>query len=279
MVQVNGSVVKEPGRRVEPDRDRVVVRGRPLPGRSALRYVVVHKPVGMITTLRDPEGRPTVRELLPPGPRLFPVGRLDADTSGLLLVTNDGDLAHKLMHPRYEVEKCYRVLLDRAPEPGQIARLREGVPLEPGVRSGPAFVRIASGHASRPTLDIRIHEGRYRQVRRMCEAVGLGVKALHRYGYGPLRIGRLPRGLARALTEVEVRRLRAAAARPGGTAPAAGAGLQTRRTPRSRSQPPAPPRLRRGPMGQRAGRGGYSGSRGRPGRASRPSRGARRGRG
>ncbi len=173
----------------------------------------------MITTLNDPEGRPTVRQLLPPGPRLFPVGRLDADTSGLLLVTNDGELAHKLMHPRYGVEKRYRVLVDAVPESGQLARLRAGVTIEPGVRSGPADVRLARAHRDRPTLDVRIHEGRYRQVRRMCEAVGLGVKSLHRYGYGPLQLGPLPRGAARPLSPDEVKRLRAVAARPGGSAP------------------------------------------------------------
>src|SRR5262249_32490929 len=120
VVRINGTVVTEPGRRVEPERDRVTVRGRALPGRSVLRYFLINKPVGMITTLHDPEGRRTVRELLPPGPRLFPVGRLDADTSGLLLVTNDGELAHKLMHPRYGVEKRYRVLVDAAPQPSQL---------------------------------------------------------------------------------------------------------------------------------------------------------------
>jgi len=213
-------VVREPGRRVEPERDLVNVRGRPLPGRSALRYFLVHKPVGMITTLSDPEGRATVRDLLPPGPRLFPVGRLDADTSGLLLVTNDGELAHKLMHPRYGVEKRYKVLVSDVPDSGQLSRMRAGVTLEPGVRTGPADVRLARAQRERPTLDIRIHEGRYRQVRRMCEAVGLGVKALHRYGYGPLQIGRLPRGAVRPLSEAEVRRLKSMAARPGGTRPA-----------------------------------------------------------
>ena len=100
-VRGNGRVVLEPGTRVEPDRDRVEVSGRPLPPPAALRYYALHKPVGVISTLDDPEGRRTIRDLLPPGSRLFPVGRLDADTSGLLLLTNDGELAHRLMHPRY----------------------------------------------------------------------------------------------------------------------------------------------------------------------------------
>jgi 23S rRNA pseudouridine2605 synthase len=268
-VRVNGAVVREPGRRVEPERDQVVVRGRPLPGRSALRYFVIHKPVGMITTLHDPEGRPTVRQLLPPGPRLFPVGRLDADTSGLLLVTNDGELAHKLMHPSYGVEKRYKVLLDRIPDSRQLARMREGVTLEPGVRSGPADVRLSRAHADRPTLDVRIHEGRYRQVRRMCEAVGLNVKALHRYGYGPLQIGLLPRGAARALSQAEVRRLQTITARPSRPAPpprpSTSPGGRPGRT--SLSQRPSTSsgsRPKRSSVGQRPTRS----SRGRPERSS-----------
>src|SRR5207237_5060290 len=118
-VRVNGTIVREPGTQVEPERDRVQVDGRPLPRAAEPRYFVLNKPVGVITTLEDPEGRRTVREFLPPGGRLFPVGRLDADTSGLLMLTNDGELAHRLMHPRYGVEKVYRVWLDRAPSPGQ----------------------------------------------------------------------------------------------------------------------------------------------------------------
>jgi pseudouridine synthase len=213
-VRVNGTVVREPGVQVEPDRDRVEVHGRPIPGPSAMRYLMVHKPVGVITTLDDPEGRPTVRTLLPPGPRLFPVGRLDAETSGLLIATNDGELAHHLMHPRYGVRKVYRVRVDRTPDADQIRRLRGGVEFEPRVMSAPCEVRIRNARPERAELEIALHEGRYRQVRRMCEAVGLAVKALHRAAYGPLRIGTLPRGACRDLTTEEVRRLRAASARP-----------------------------------------------------------------
>jgi 23S rRNA pseudouridine2605 synthase len=213
-VRVNGAVVDEPGRRVEPDHDRITVRGRPLPGRSALRYLMLHKPVGVLTTLSDPEGRYTVREFLPPGPRLFPVGRLDADTSGLLLLTNDGELAHRLMHPRYGVRKVYRARLDRLPTPDQMRRLREGVEYERGVRSGPAEVRLVNARPDRPMVAIEVHEGRYRQVRRMCEAVGLEVKALHRSAYGSLRLGTLERGQVRDLTQVEVQRLKRDSARP-----------------------------------------------------------------
>src|SRR5262245_8727329 len=135
-VRVNGTVVKEPGATVHPERDRVTVHGRPIPGRSALRYLMVHKPVGVITTLEDPEGRPTVRTLLPTGPRLFPVGRLDAETSGLLIATNDGALAHHLMHPRYGVRKVYRVRVDRPADDNSRRGLAPGSRFEPGGWTG-----------------------------------------------------------------------------------------------------------------------------------------------
>src|SRR5205085_10513542 len=131
-VRINGKIVREPGTMVEEDRDRIEVNGRGLPPRAEHRYFVLNKPVGVISTLDDPEGRRTIREFLPPGPRLYPVGRLDADTSGLLVLTNDGDMAHKLMHPRYGVEKVYRVWLDRVPSAGQLHRLREGVEFDEG---------------------------------------------------------------------------------------------------------------------------------------------------
>ena len=213
-VRVNGRVVLEPGTQIEPDRDRVTVRNQPLPGAATLRYYVLNKPVGVITTLDDPEGRRTIREFLPPGPRLFPVGRLDADTSGLLILTNDGELAHHLMHPRYGVIKVYRVRLDRAPGPEALRRLQEGVEFEPGVRSAPARVRVLSDEPGDALIEVALHEGRYRQVRRMCEAVGLAVRALHRSVYGPLRLGPVQRGIWRELSEEEVSRLRAACARP-----------------------------------------------------------------
>ncbi len=263
-MRVNGTVVREPGTKVEPDQDEIQVNGRPIPGRSALRYYMLHKPVGVITTLHDPERRRTVRDLFPPGPRLFPVGRLDADTSGLLVLTNDGELAHHLMHPRYGLVKLYRVTLDRMPGEAELRRLRGGVAIEPGVESVPAEVRILGAREGRVALDVRIHEGRHRQVRRMCEAVGLEVKKLHRYGYGPLRLERLPRGACRPLTTVELRRLRAASARPGGTAP-------LRRAPRPSRTAGAGPRVMGG-AGPRA-RGG-AGPRARGGAGPRARGGA-----
>jgi pseudouridine synthase len=220
-VRVNGRLVTEPGTQIEIDRDKVEVNGRPLPKRHANVYFVLNKPVGVISTLDDPQGRQTVKDYLPPGQRLFPVGRLDADTSGLLLLTNDGELAHHLMHPRYGVDKVYRVRLGRAPSQRQLDRLANGVEFEPGVVSSPARVRRIDPGFAAIMIEVVIHEGRFRQVRRMCEAVGIQVTGLHRVGYGPVRLGPLPRGMWRELSEDEVERLRKVSARPrartGGT--------------------------------------------------------------
>ncbi|NOT33979.1 MAG: rRNA pseudouridine synthase, partial [Candidatus Eisenbacteria bacterium] len=213
-VRVNGEVIRELGTRVDPEHDRIMVRGKPIPGRVTLRYYMLHKPVGIITTMSDPEGRPTIREFLPPGARLFPVGRLDADTSGLLLLTNDGELAHHLMHPRYGVRKVYRVRVPGMPTANQLDRLRRGVEFEPGIRSASADVRLRAEDPNRPLVEIIVHEGRYRQVRRMFEAVGLTVTGLHRAGYGPLRLGELRRGDVRALDEDEIAELKQDSARP-----------------------------------------------------------------
>ena len=207
-VRVNGRVIREPGTQVEPDRDRIQVKGQPLPGAAELRYFALNKPVGVITTLEDPEGRRTIRDFMPPRPRLFPVGRLDADTSGLLLLTNDGELAHHLMHPRYGVEKSYRVTLDHAPSPDQLRRLRSGVEFEPGVVSAPAEARVLDPAPGRAVLGIRIHEGRYRQVRRMCEALGHPVVRLRRTGYAGLDARGVEVGAWRPLARDEVSALR-----------------------------------------------------------------------
>jgi len=210
---------------------------------------MLHKPVGFITTLDDPEGRRTVRELIPPGPRLFPVGRLDADSSGLLLLTNDGDLAHHLMHPRYGVPKLYRVTLGVLPDDDTLRRLRAGVEIEPGLRSAPSEVRVQSARRDRPAIEIRIQEGRYREVRKMCEMVGLTVRKLHRFGYGPLRLEKLPVGACRELSAQEVQRLRTTGARPGGSGPPARP--PSVRLARPKNRPAAP---KRGPRARWTGR-------------------------
>lgn len=228
-VRVNGIVEKEPGTQVEPERDRIEVDGRPIPGVSRLAYYVLHKPVGVISTLDDPEGRRTLREFMPAGARLFPVGRLDADTSGLLILTNDGELAHHLMHPRYGVSKFYRAHADRAPSPAMVKRLESGIEFEPGVVSSPARVRVRDETPGDSVIEIALREGRHRQVRLMCEAAGLLVHRLHRWGYGPLRLGDLARGMWRELSESEVLALRSASARPQQRRPGRTSGAVSRR--------------------------------------------------
>jgi 23S rRNA pseudouridine2605 synthase len=220
-VRINGRVVSELGTQVEEQRDRVTVNGRAVGGAERHVYYVLNKPVGVITTLDDPEGRRTVKELLPRGARVYPVGRLDADTSGLLLLTNDGELAHKLMHPRYGVAKVYRVRLAREPRPDQLRRLAGGVRFDRERVSGPARARRIDPGFDAIMIEMVVHEGRFRQVRKMCEAVGLEVTGLHRVGYGPLRLGPLARGMYRELSDEEVVKLRAESARAGRSAPRA----------------------------------------------------------
>jgi len=229
-VSVNGRVVSEAGTKVE-ERDRVTVDGRPVGGRERHVYYVLNKPVGVITTLDDPQGRKTVRELLPRGARVYPVGRLDADTSGLLLLTNDGALAHRLMHPRYGVSKVYRVRLAREPRPDQLRRLSTGVRFDGDRVSAPAKARRIDPGFDAIMIELIVHEGRFRQVRRMCEAVGLEVTGLHRVGYGPIRLGPLARGMYRELSAEEVAKLRAESARAGGTSRGEGAPASRRARP------------------------------------------------
>ncbi|HEX9993278.1 MAG TPA: pseudouridine synthase [Acidimicrobiales bacterium] len=211
-VTVDGEVALL-GRRVDPERARVAVDGVPIGVRPDLVHYLLNKPAGVVTTAADPQGRPTVVQLVPAEPRVFPVGRLDADTEGLLLLTNDGDLAHRLTHPSFGVDKEYLVAIEGRPTRAAVRRLREGVDLEDG-RTAPA--RVAQVGPS--LLRITIHEGRNRQVRRMCEAVGHPVTRLVRTRIGPLADRRLPPGAWRRLEVDEVRALERAAA--GG--PAAG---------------------------------------------------------
>ena len=207
-VRVNG----EPavlGRRVDVDRDRVEVDGVPVAVQPGLVYYLLNKPAGVVTTASDPEGRPAVVDLVPPEPRVFPVGRLDAATEGLLLLTNDGELAHRLAHPSFGVEKEYLAEVEGAPSPGAVRRLRERVTLEDGP-TAPARVSLVPPNA----LRISIHEGRKRQVRRMCEAVGHPVTRLVRTRIGPLAERGLRPGQWRELSVAEVRSLEAAAGGP-----------------------------------------------------------------
>lgn len=201
-VSVNGEVAHL-GQRVDVDHDRVALDGVPVGVLPGLVYYLLNKPSGVLSTASDPEGRPTVLDLVPAEPRVFSVGRLDFATEGLLVLTNDGELAQLLAHPSHGVEKEYLVELDADPSPAAIRQLREGVEIEAGVTTAPARVaRRAPG-----LLRVTIHEGRNRQIRRMCEAVGLGVERLVRTRIGPLSDGRLAPGAWRELTSDEVRAL------------------------------------------------------------------------
>jgi len=184
--------------------DDVRLDGRPL-AKQQLAYVLLHKPPGVVTTASDPQGRKTVVDLVEHPSRVVPVGRLDADTTGALLLTNDGELAHRLAHPRYEIDKVYEVETWRQPTDAQLDELRTGVMLDDGPTS-PAGVRRVDG----ARIELTIHEGRNRQVRRMLEAVGHRVKTLHRSRYAHLTLEGLEPGAWRLLEPSEVERLRAA---------------------------------------------------------------------
>lgn len=209
-VQVNGVTVTRLGTRVDPRRDEVRVDGRIIRlGPDGQRvYLMMNKPVGVLTTMRDPRGEPSVAELLPPGlPRVFPVGRLDRDSSGLLLFTNDGELAARLLHPRYQVSKTYRVVVRGVPSRQALKTLREGVPLEDGL-TAPAEVTLVKKGRSTSTLTVVLREGRKRQVRRMFQWVGHPVLQLERVAFGPLSLRGLPPGAVRPLNPREVEALR-----------------------------------------------------------------------
>ncbi|HWC10065.1 MAG TPA: pseudouridine synthase [Acidimicrobiales bacterium] len=206
-VTVDGEVAGL-GRRVDPDTARIEVDGVPISVRPGLVHYLLNKPAGVVTTAADPQGRPTVLDLVPPEPRVFPVGRLDAATEGLLLLTNDGDLAHRLAHPSFGVEKEYLAEVASPPTRGELRRLREGVDLEDG-RTAPARITLVAPRAVR----VVIHEGRNRQVRRMLDAVGHPVLRLVRTRIGPLTDRRLRPGQWRALTPAEVRSLEEEVAR------------------------------------------------------------------
>jgi 23S rRNA pseudouridine2605 synthase len=203
-VRVNG----EPGElnTVVGKRDVVEVDGeRVAPQRLA--YVLLNKPAGVVTTASDPHGRQTVVDLVPAEPRVVPVGRLDVDTTGALLLTNDGDLAHRLAHPRYGVPKVYEADVEGSPSPDELARLRAGIELEDGL-TAPARVRIVGSSTRSSRIELILHEGRRHQVKRMCEAVGHPVRQLHRIRYAELELGGLEPGHWRELEADEVSALR-----------------------------------------------------------------------
>jgi 23S rRNA pseudouridine2605 synthase len=201
VVTVDGEVVVDPARDVG-DGDDVRVNGKVV-AVEAREVWAVNKPAGVVSTAREPGGRRAVVELVESGARLYPVGRLDADSTGLLLLTNDGELANRLIHPRYEVPKTYRAELERPPSDADLRRLAQGVELEDGP-TAPAEAR----RLGEREVEIVLREGRNRQVRRMAEAIGNRVVALRRVRFGPIELGDLAEGEARRLSEAEVEALR-----------------------------------------------------------------------
>ena len=203
-VSVNGETVTILGSKADPATDRIMVDGKLISIPSTKVYILLNKPAGYVTTMSDPDGRPIVTELIKDiKERLFPVGRLDFNTEGLLLLTNDGDWANKLAHPSHEVVKEYYVKVRGGVTPEMAANLASGVKLDDGW-TAPAKVEIMKVLEKNSWISISIHEGRYRQVRRMCEAVGLLVSRLTRRRYGDLDIGQLKPGEYRHLTQDEV---------------------------------------------------------------------------
>jgi pseudouridine synthase len=210
-VRLNGQVATELGTKADPRTDKITVDGRPLNLSQPLIYLILNKPVGVVTTAADPEGRPTVMQLLPRLPaRVYPVGRLDYHSSGLLLFSNDGELAMRLTHPRFGVPKVYRVKVRGIPTPETMERWRSGVRLEEG-KTAPAQVRIVRSGEGKAWLEMTLSEGRRREIRRMCEYVGHPVEKLQRVSLGPISLGKLHVGEHRLLRAREVSALRAAA--------------------------------------------------------------------
>ncbi|MGB8266200.1 MAG: pseudouridine synthase [Candidatus Velthaea sp.] len=213
-VRVNGTVVRELGTVVDESHDRVEYDGRVLALAATHAYYILHKPFGVMTTMRDPEGRRTVADLVRAAGvarRVVPVGRLDYDTAGVLLLTDDGELANVLTHPRYGVEKTYRATIRGRLSAQDVQALREGVRLDDGT-AAPAGLHVIAVRRTHAVVDITIHEGRNRQVRRMFETLGHRVESLVRLRFGPLALGELAAGQLRPATEKEVRELRAAGA-------------------------------------------------------------------
>jgi 23S rRNA pseudouridine2605 synthase len=208
-VTLNGKVATL-GDRVDPRRDVVAVDGSTVNLDPDVRYHAFHKPAGVVSTMADTHDRPDLRGFLPDGPRVFPVGRLDADTEGLLLLTNDGELANRLTHPRYGVEKEYLAEVNGSPGERHVARIRRGVDLDDGLARA-ISARVVARSGRRGALRLVIAEGRKREVRRMLDAVGLPVERLVRLRVGPVKLGSLPAGDVRDLTPDEVRALSRAA--------------------------------------------------------------------
>jgi 23S rRNA pseudouridine2605 synthase len=207
-VMVNGEVVTAMGVQVTPD-DEVSVDGEVI-GRAKTYTLIMNKPPGFVTTLSDPQGRPTVKKLLPDmGVQLKPAGRLDFESEGLLIFTNDGELANRLTHPRYKVDKEYEVVVNGTPDELRLERLRKGIYIEGG-KTLPATVKRIGRGGETQKLKFIIREGRKRQIRLMCDAIGHPVISLRRVRIGPLTLRKMPKGMCRMLSQVELASLRAA---------------------------------------------------------------------
>ncbi len=205
-ISVNGRVVTEMGCRVDPDTATILFDGRPVRSERKV-YILLNKPAGYVTTLSDPQGRPIVTDLVRDvRERIFPVGRLDLDSEGALLLTNDGALANHILHPRYQVNKTYEVELNTTPARKDLRRLEQGILLD-GRKTWPAKTKILSRRAGRTLVKIVIHEGKKRQVRKMFQAIGFPVARLKRTAYGGLEIGALPSGKYRFLGKNELKKI------------------------------------------------------------------------
>lgn len=202
-VRVNDQTVSL-GDKADVFHDRITVDGRPLEGAEQLVYVAMYKPRGVLSTVKEPGERQTVRDMVPVPGTLYPVGRLDYDSEGLILLTNDGELANQLTHPRYEHEKEYRVLVAKVPDPAQISLWRRGVVLEDGFKTSPVEVYVASKYGKGAWLNVTLREGHKRQIREMGKVTGLPVAKIIRVRIGSLRLGNLKAGQWRYLTTDEI---------------------------------------------------------------------------
>ncbi|MGB8951596.1 MAG: pseudouridine synthase [Candidatus Aminicenantales bacterium] len=207
-VSVNGEVVQELGLKVDEEKDRVLVDGKTIQKEKTFIYLMLNKPPGFLVTLKDPFGRPTIRDLVPSFKAgIFPVGRLDLDSEGLLLLTNDGELAFRLTHPRYRVKKVYLVEVEGEAQAHTFSALEKGIFLE-GKKTAPAKVSLRAHGPRRSLLQVEIHEGRKREIRKMCEALGHAVLSLKRVGFAGLKLQGLPVGKCRLLRPNEIERIR-----------------------------------------------------------------------
>lgn len=207
-VTINGRRVTESGIRLDPQKDTVLINGGKVHKPETV-YFLLNKPMGYISTTSDEQGRENVTELIDTHERIYPVGRLDKDTHGLLLLTNDGELTHQLIHPKYHVPKVYRLLIEGQITDRHIKLFQTGIMLEDGITL-PAPTKVVSVNNGKTVLEVILHEGRNRQIRRMCEAVGIELLDLQRISFGPLRLGTLKLGDFRKLTKEEIQLLRKA---------------------------------------------------------------------